>query len=105
MCSSDLVASDGEGAFYQIAVFGKKLDGFLGGHIGEFFFQVEGLVVTAGGVEEFTDVAMIVGEHGFKLSLGWRLLADGDQFVLDSLPVQIFSGSAAGVAIVVCVKL
>ncbi|MFQ3168603.1 MAG: hypothetical protein ACI8QI_001152, partial [Limisphaerales bacterium] len=44
------------------------------------------------------------GKHGFQLGLGWWLLADGDEFVFDSLFIQIFSGFAAGVAVFVGVK-
>jgi len=62
-------------------------------------------VVTARGVEQFSDVAVVVGEHGFQLGLGRRLLSDRDQFVFDTLPVQMFSGFATGVTVFVGVKL
>ena len=93
-----------KGAFYEIAVLGKKIDGFALAHAGKFFLHVHRLVVPAGGVEQFPDIALVTSQHCLEFRLGWRLLPDWNNFVINRIGLEELFSLTASVTVFVGVN-
>ena len=98
------LASDDEGSFDEVPVFGEQPDGCFFGHGWEVILQTELPIVGSRGVEKFSDVTLIGIQRVLDfLFRGW-CFANGPHLVVEFMALEPVDRVAAGAAVLVCVN-